>query len=268
MMVTSFHSYLPWPEGKNSAENENLVIQETYSDSTKTFLQASVGDGLMAAKKHQVPGIILWCFGLFVVSGYYWSTTIHQWLEFVGDWKRQSSFLFAAGSTGLFGGLVPSLIQMLSKGTSSNRPFIISNSLFWAIKGLEIELLYQWQALAFGDQVGWGTVAIKTGFDQFVYVPTIGIANVVLFYLWRDCQYSYSEFRHRLGRHWYVRRVLPVVISNWIIWVPAVVLIYCLPLALQLPVQNLILCFWVLILTFVTSRTQLSTVELETDVGD
>ena len=85
-------------------------------------------------------------------------------------------------------------------------------------------------------------------------VPLFGIVNVVLFYMWRDCGYSFKTFFSRLGKNWYQKRILPVLIANWAIWIPAVAMIYSLPVALQLPVQNLILCFWVLILVVFTSH--------------
>ena len=197
-----------------------------------------------------------WCYGCLVValSPGITSSAIHQALEQLGEWKQQAGFVFAATSTGLFGGLIPSLIHKVTGKSDSGAAFVLSNSLFWALKGIEIELLYRFQAWLFGDRTDWTVVAAKTAFDQIVYVTTIGLVNVVLFYLWRDCRYDFDEFRHRLGRNWYVQRVLPVLISNWLIWIPAVILIYCFPLALQLPVQNLILCFWVLILTILTDK--------------
>jgi hypothetical protein len=56
-----------------------------------------------------------------------------------------------------------------------------------------------------------------------------------------------------MGERWYRRRVLPVMVSNWGVWIPAVSIIYMLPPALQLPLQNLVLCLWALMLIFLTS---------------
>ena len=104
-----------------------------------------------------------------------------------------------------------------------------------------------------GDNADFLTVALKTIFDQFVYVPIFGLLNVILFLAWREADYSFSRLRKRLAPGWYRDRVLPGLVANWLIWIPAVALIYCFPLALQLPVQNLILCFWILLLTILTS---------------
>ena len=154
---------------------------EPRSHTDKNFLERSLAKGLAAAKKHKTPGLVLWMFGCVLVIGYYFVPSFHRALEHLGDWKRQADFLFAAVSTGLFGGLLPSLIAKLTSRSVTQNHHIVSNSLFWAIKGVEIEILYQLQAIAFGDSADWTTVTIKTGFDQFIYVPTIGIVNVVLF---------------------------------------------------------------------------------------
>jgi hypothetical protein len=48
--------------------------------------------------------------------------------------------------------------------------------------------------------------------------------------------------------------VLPILIANWGIWTPAVAIIYLLPTALQLPMQNIVLCFFTLLLATITRR--------------
>jgi hypothetical protein len=45
---------------------------------------------------------------------------------------------------------------------------------------------------------------------------------------------------------------ITVLFSTWVVWIPAVSIVYSLPSALQLPIFNLVLCFWCLLLTFVT----------------
>ena len=125
---------------------------------------------------------------------------------------------------------------------------------FWAFKGLEVDLLYQFQAWIFGNNNDFKTVAAKVFVDVAIYAPLIGLLNCIIFYIWRDNGYSISKTRASLGEHWYLRKVLPALISNFCVWFPSTIIIYNLPLALQLPVQNLILCFWVLILVFFTKN--------------
>ncbi len=227
----------------------------------QSLIKRAFADGVQAARQNRIAGIALWIFGCAIIAGYYLVPAFHEVLEQVAEWKARWGFLFSAISTGLFGGLIPSLIQMLvqRKQPVDQPQHALSNTLFWAVKGIEIDALYRFQAMLFGDSAQWQTIAIKTFVDQFLYVPAFGLVNVILFYLWRDCRYDCGVLRRKLGRHWYRERVLPVLIANWFIWIPAVVLIYCFPLALQLPVQNLILCFWILMLTFLTRKPDVKT---------
>ena len=55
-----------------------------------------------------------------------------------------------------------------------------------------------------------------------------------------------------VGERWYLTRCLPLLIMNLGVWVPAVAIIYALPLALQLPMQNLVLCLFVLVVMMLT----------------
>ena len=49
-------------------------------------------------------------------------------------------------------------------------------------------------------------------------------------------------------------RYLPGILANWILWIPAVLMIYRLPAGLQLPVQNLFLVIWVLVAALIARR--------------
>ena len=187
---------------------------------------------------------------------------MRQAFESLGQLKTQTGWLFAVISTSIFGGLIPTVLPIvlrLPQGSVSQDKFwtfLAANCLFWAFKGLEVDLLYQFQSWMFGDNNDFKTVATKVFIDMTFYAPAIGLLNCILFYAWRDNQFSISRTRKSLGEHWYINKVLPPLISNFCVWCPAAVLIYNLPLPLQLPIQNLILCFWVLILVFFTSESE------------
>jgi O-antigen ligase len=49
-------------------------------------------------------------------------------------------------------------------------------------------------------------------------------------------------------KDWFLRELLPVIIANLGVWLPTVTIIYTLPTVLQLPLENLVLCFFTLML--------------------
>ncbi|MEM7454401.1 MAG: Mpv17/PMP22 family protein [Planctomycetota bacterium] len=236
-------------EASESSSVSNLKQEKARSESAWT---EAWNTGIGAAKSNLLPGLALWLFGTVLIAGYFLNEAVRELLNSVGDFKESYGWKFSLISTAIFGGLIPEIIAWCSKSSRKGGGVVVAGTLLWAYKGVEIDFFYQLQAWLFGDQADLITILAKTICDQFVMVPAFGLVNVVLFYAWRDCGYSLRRMLKTLTKGWYQRMVLPVLIANWAIWIPAVALIYSLPLALQLPVQNLILCFWVLILMFFT----------------
>jgi hypothetical protein len=232
-------------------------------ENNRRWLNTALRNGVLAARKNFWAGVILWLFGSAIVGSYYLVPAAREQFDRLAEVKTSWGYVFSFFSTAIFGGVIPSLIAATNNGKTLRRNLFlgVTNTLLWALKGFEIDWFYRVQATLFGNNQAFSTIVTKTFFDQLVYVPVFGLVNVVLFVLWRDNNFSCRRFRAALGPHWYAQHVLPVLISNWCVWIPAVLLIYGLPIGLQLPIQNLVLIFWILILTFFTSSRQDSPVE-------
>lgn len=210
--------------------------------------------GWRAARTNALPGLIIALVALGVLVGYHRWPAFHDLLEVVRGWKLRFGFAFSALSTAFFGGLLPVFFRLIPAETRKDPqwralPFFIG---FWAYKGIEVDVLYRLQAWAFGDTTEVWVVMVKVAIDQFVYCPLLAVPMMTLGYLWKECGYSVAAVRRRLGRRWYVTRCLPLLIANLGVWVPAAAVIYSLPLALQLPLQNLVLCLFVLLVMMLT----------------
>ena len=222
-----------------------------------SVLATALQKGKKAAWLNRWPGAALWLFGVLVIAGYFWFEPVRNLLETAGAYKTKYGLTFSIISTAIFGGLLPSILRLATTSQNGIEKFwsiFIGNVIFWGIKGAEIDMFYRLQAWMFGDEVSLITIAYKVFVDMALYAPFVGLLNCVLFYVWQDNDYSVAKSKAALGSNWYVRKVLPALISNWCVWVPSAIIIYALPLALQLPVQNLILCFWVLVLVFFTKE--------------
>lgn len=85
--------------------------------------------------------------------------------------------------------------------------------------------------------------------DQFLYCPLIAVPLTALAYAYTETHFNTRAVLTDLrAPSWYARRVVPLLISNLGVWVPAVCIIYALPTPLQLPLQNIVLCFFTLLL--------------------
>jgi hypothetical protein len=213
--------------------------------------------GLRSARANLGPGLVLQVVALAVVLAYYHHAPTRALFERLVAFRAQTGLVFGMVTTGFFGGVLPFLYLRSHRDTRAHHRWAEGAALtaFWAYKGLEFELLYRVLARAVGTDHGAVTIATKVFVDQFVYSPAFAIPNTVLAYQWCATGFSaltvMADFR---AAGWYRRTVLPTLIANLGVWLPAVAIIYALPTALQLPLQNLVLCFFTLLLAHLNRR--------------
>jgi membrane protein insertase Oxa1/YidC/SpoIIIJ len=214
--------------------------------------------GLRGARANLVPGLILQGIAVAVAVGYYWVPLVHAALSRLEQMHQTIGLWFSVASTGLCGGIVPFIYLHFAQKDGAGRPRYdwlqgLGLTVFWAYKGIEVDLWYRLQAHMFGSGHDMATIAIKVVMDQLVYCPVFAVPITAAVYQLVDSGYVGRGLLEDIRKpHWYMRKVLPVLISNLGVWVPAVVVIYMLPTALQLPLQNLILCFYTLIVAHQT----------------
>lgn len=208
--------------------------------------------GWGGAKANVLPGIALWMIGLALVISYYQLGSVALAFDQVGRLKTRTSPWFAMVSTAIFGSLIPWLVACLLLSKEKRQPFrqVPWLFVFWAFHGWQVDKLYYLQSVFFGNGNDVVTIVSKTIVDQFLWCPLLAMPQVVLFYLYVQQDLSRQGFQQALARKSYCQRAIPLLIANWVVWIPSVALIYLFPLALQLPLQNLILAIWCLIISF------------------
>ena len=210
----------------------------------------------LAARANLGPGLLLQTFAVLLLVGYYWVPALRSTFDVVGVWKQRGGYSFSVVSTALFGGVLPFLV-MRATGLIPRRRALRELAFyvaFWSWKGLEVDALYRAQALWFGDSNSLGTIAAKVCADQFVFTLVWAAPTQTLCFLWKDSEFSLAQVRTRLAEQSFVSRNALVVISTWVVWLPAVTVIYALPQALQIPLFNLVLCFWCLLLSYLSRQ--------------
>src|SRR5580698_1175742 len=208
--------------------------------------------GLQGARANLVPGIALQIFAVLLVLGYYNVGRVHGALDALMAFSRAGGPVFGSLSTGLFGGFLPFLSPHYLPNAGNSKPRYswsqgLALTAFWAYKGLEVGYWYRLQAVICGSGHNPGTIAVKVFLDQFVYCPVLAVPLTVAVYQAVDARSLAAPLADLRVPGWYRRSVLPVLISNLGVWVPAVAAIYCLPTPLQLPLQNIVLCFYTLV---------------------
>ena len=203
------------------------------------------------------PGLLLQSAALALVLVYYFVPAAHGVFVQIGAWREAGGYFFSACSTALFGGVLPFLYLRWNPVSRATHPWsqLTFFILFWAWKGVEIDLLYRSLGWLFGNHATFPTIAAKVLIDQFVYNPLYATPFSSLLYAWKNAGFRWPPVIADVrGGRWYMRRVVPVQLALTCVWLPVVSCVYALPPALQMPLFNVVLCFWSLLFAAITSR--------------
>lgn len=213
--------------------------------------------GIRSARANLLPGLALQVAALALVLAYYHHVPTREVLSQFATWRRQVGVASSMLSTAIFGGVIPVLVLRLRPATRSryNTRQGLGLILFWAYKGFEVDLFYRLLAHVVGTGHDFATIATKAAIDQFCYSPLFAVPMTALFFEWLTIRFETSALIDDIrAGGWYRRRILPLIVSNVGVWLPAVCIIYSLPTPLQLPLQNLVLCFYTLMIAHMTKR--------------
>jgi hypothetical protein len=211
---------------------------------------------LGAFRRNLIPGIILNVIALGLVVSYYHVAQAHGWWEAVGELKSDWGLWFAFVSTVLIAAVAPVIIQWLmgTLPTEYRIRRLLGLAAFWGYRGVEVDLFYRLQAHLFGDSNDVGTVVAKVAVDQFVYTMFWAAPGNALALRWADQGCNWQRTWASLDRD-FVTHIFPaMLLTNWMIWIPAVSLVYCLPVSLQFPLAALVNCYFVLVMTLLAKR--------------
>ncbi|MFT5189846.1 MAG: hypothetical protein ACI957_002878 [Verrucomicrobiales bacterium] len=210
-----------------------------------------------AVKANLVPGLVLQGLALIIVFAYYFWEPAAGAFASVAALKQRYGYVYSGLATALFGGVIPYLFLLVTKQVPAGqlRNYALFYVFFWLWRGVEVDALYRLQDHLFGSVVHWKVILTKVLADQFIYCPIWASPITAIFYTWRDEGFSWSAFRARFNRDMFVLEMPSFLLATWIVWIPAVAIIYALPLPLQVPLFNIVLCFFVLMVSFLSKRT-------------
>jgi hypothetical protein len=215
--------------------------------------------GLRAARANVRPGLALQMLALALVLAYYWHEPTHRIVEHLSALRVDLGLVSGIISTGFCGGVLPFLYLRYGPRGGARLGWRQGAFLtaFWAYKGLEVDLFYRLEAWIIGANHDVRTVVLKTLADQFVYCPLFAVPLTVIAYEWSEGGFSVGRVVADIRvPGYYGRRILPMLLSSLGVWVPAAAIIYSLPTPLQLPLQNVVLCFYTLLIAHLARHTR------------
>jgi hypothetical protein len=210
--------------------------------------------GAAALRRFWRPFLLIQASAALLAIAYRVSVPFRETCALAAAWKTAGGLPVAAATSAVAGGLLPELAKLVAdRGRSAVRcraGEVLFNVAFFAFDGVVIDLLYRGEARLFGSDAQLATVVEKVAFDQFVFSPLWSIFIVLLF-LWRQRGFSLAATLPVVGRGFYQSRVVPLIVPNWLFWIPMVSIIYALPVALQFLLFVPALGAWSLIMVFI-----------------
>jgi hypothetical protein len=91
--------------------------------------------------------------------------------------------------------------------------------------------------------------------DQFVYCIFWSAPFTALFYGWKKAGFKFVADPPWLSARFIFEESIFLLFSTWIIWIPSVSIIYAMPENLQIPLFNITLCFFVLVISVLEKRS-------------
>lgn len=207
-------------------------------------------------RQNRVSCVVLNTIAAALVVSYYQVPALAGFWEFMSALKTRWSFGFSCASTIFAAALLPTFIQwaqgVLQAGERARRLMLLM--LFWGYRGMEIDLFYRLQGIIFGQGNDAATLVKKVAFDQFVMSPLWFVPTYVVALRWVEMGGSWPRTRPTLNREFWLRTCPTVLVTNWLVWIPALALVYSLPAALQFPLFSVVMCFFILVVTMMTRR--------------
>ena len=213
---------------------------------------AAVGKGLRAARQNLVPMLVLEAaMALLVVIYYFWPAG-EAVLAHYATWQQAGGILIAALATGVAGGVISelSLVYFQDGGRWSldHLENLVFKFLLFSISGAVVYEFYRWQAVWFGQGNAWSVLVPKVCVDQFVFTVFWSMPYMTLGTRWQALRYSGRRLWAELDGDFVAERMLPVLVTNWMFWIPGVSLIYSMPLNLQTPLFIFATAIWGILL--------------------
>ncbi len=227
----------------------------THRLQASTLLKIAKGEAFKALRANLLPGLLLQGVMAAMAAAYFLHPPTRHFFEDLSGLKSRWGLLFSFTGTSLASALLPELLRLLlPRGTERENEQGLATRLlfaipFWGIIGMQVDLFYRLQFHVFGPSDTPGVIVTKVLVDALVYCPLLAIPEAVCVFLWRDHNFTHRGFLGWTPAQFYALKIFPVLLANWMVWIPLICLIYSLPPALGIPFFIVAQSFWVMVFT-------------------
>ena len=209
-------------------------------------------EGFQSARQN-LPAMLALLAAMSVMVGiyYFWPAGAAVLSQYAA-WQHAGGILRTGLVAGFAGGILSelSVIYICDRGrwNSAHVENMVFRFVVFFFGGLVVAKFYEWQAYWFGDGLSWRVLAPKILVDQFIFSVFWSTTYQTLVFRWQALRYSGSRLWSELDGSFVVERMLPVLVTNWMFWIPGVTLVYSMPLILEMPLNIFATAIWSLLL--------------------
>jgi len=225
-----------------------------------SLISVARGKALRSLRLNLIPGLLLQGVMIALAAAYCWIPPIHRVLTHLGDLKERWGLLFSFLGTALASSLLPEILRLLlpESARPAREPALTSRLLFavpfWGLIGMQVDLFYRLQFLMFGPSDSLSVIVTKVLARCLSLLSPAGDARGCLrLPLARSLLYP-SRVPGWTPLRFYALKIFPVLMTNWMVWIPVVSVIYSLPAALGIPLFIIAQAFWVMVFTTLSSK--------------
>jgi hypothetical protein len=234
------------------------VTQEASSRPSQVeLILAAARRGWLSARANALPGLVIVLVAAMVVMAYYLSAEVHGLLESLQALRERSGLWFSMAASAVGAGLIPGLYLILI-GQSRKGPAawvdLGYTTLVWVVSTITIDRFYVFQNWLWGPAITLPVILGKVAVDQFIFTPLIGLQIPAIGFRLRDSGYSLAAIGNALRNQWLLTVIIPMLVACWLTWIPGTLVIYSLPLPLQVPMMILIQCFFSLVMAHASAK--------------
>jgi hypothetical protein len=220
-------------------------------------LRNAVFQGWQSAKANVIPGLIIVTIAALIVIAYYQIPAVSTSLDGLVKFRQQFGVWFAMVASAIGAGIIPGVyLLMLGRSRKGIRGAVdlLFTCLVWAITAFAIDQFYIFQAWLWGSAANLQVLIGKMLIDQLIFTPLIGVQIPAIGFRLLDLNYDLAALWHDFRHDWLIGVTTPILIACWLTWVPGTLVIYSLPLPLQIPMMALIQCFFALEVAYASSK--------------
>ena len=217
-----------------------------------TALGEAFAKGIKSAAQNGTAMVaLLAAMGAVVIIYYTWPTGATVLTRYA-TWQHAGGLLRTGLAAGFAGGILSELSLVVLRDRGRFSLTHLENMVFrftvFFFGGMLVSVFYVYQAYWFGDGTSWRILLPKVLVDQFVFSVFWSTTYQTLTFRWQVLRYSVPRLWSELNGKFVIERMLPVLVTNWMFWIPGVVLVYSMPLSLQMPLSIFATAMWSILL--------------------